>query len=61
MIENVAFPLPFYIGLLILFFSFAYAWSKRSAGVGIPLAAVLGTVGLWYFGDSLYNDYQQYG
>ncbi len=30
------------------------------SGVGIPMAAVLGTVAIWYFGDALYNDYQMY-
>ena len=33
--------------------------------VGFPVGfyialAVLGTVGAWYFGDALYNDYQKY-
>ena len=60
MIEEVEFPLAFYIGLLVLFSAFTYAWSKRGTGIGIPLGAVCGTVGLWYFGDALYNDYQEY-
>ena len=58
--ESIGFPAGFYVGLMLLALAFAYAWSKREAGLGIPMAAVLMTVGVWYFGDALYNDYQSY-
>ena len=58
--ESTAFPIAFYIALGLLAVAGAYAWNAREVGVGIPMGAVLGTVGLWYFGDALYNDYQNY-
>lgn len=58
--ESVGFPLGFYIALVLLGAGFLYAWKARMSGVGIPMAAVLGTVAIWYFGDALYNDYEQY-
>lgn len=60
MVESTAFPFAFYIALGLLAVAGAYAWNSREMGVGIPMGAVLGTVGLWYFGDALYNDYQNY-
>jgi hypothetical protein len=60
MVESTAFPVAFYIALGLLALAGAYAWNARELGVGIPMGAVLGTVGLWYFGDALYNDYQRY-
>jgi hypothetical protein len=58
--ESIGFPAGFYVGLMLLALAFAYAWSKREAGLGIPMAAVLGTVSVWYFGDAIYNDYDSY-
>lgn len=58
--ESILFPLAFYIAAALLLIGFTYAWRMRTSGIGIPLGAVLGTVGLWYFGDALYNDYQEY-
>ena len=60
MTESVGFPLGFYIALLLLGAGFLQAWNTRMSGVGIPMAAVLGTVAIWYFGDALYNDYDRY-
>ena len=60
MVESTAFPVPFYIALGLLALAGAYAWKMRAMGIGIPLGAVLGTLGVWYFGDALYNDYQRY-
>jgi len=60
MVESTTFPVAFYIALGLLALAGAYAWNAREMGVGIPMGAVLGTVGLWYFGDALYNDYQNY-
>jgi len=58
--DNTGFPVAFYISLMLLGIAGAYAWKLRDMGVGIPMGAVLGTVGAWYFGDALYNDYQRY-
>jgi hypothetical protein len=60
MTESTAFPVAFYIALGVFAVALAYAWNSREKGVGIPMGAVLGTVGLWYFGDAIYNDYQIY-
>lgn len=37
-----------------------YSWQIRGTAVGIPMLAVLVTVGFWYFGDVFYNDYADY-
>ena len=58
--ESIGFPAGFYVGLMLLALAFAYAWSKREVGLGIPMAAVLATVSVWYFGDAIYNDYDSY-
>ena len=60
MIESDNFPVAFYLAVALLGLAGAYAWRLRDSGLGIPLGAVLGTVGLWYFGDALYNDYSSY-
>jgi len=54
------FPVGFYIAMGLLALGFLYAWNVRMSGVGIPMASVLGTVAIWYFGDALYNDYEAY-
>lgn len=59
--ETIGFPAGFYVGVMLLALASAYAWKMREFGLGIPMAAVLGTVGVWYFGDALYNDYESYG
>lgn len=43
------------IGLLV----FGFFWCKKKIknGIGLPAAAVLFTVFIWYVGDALYNDY----
>jgi hypothetical protein len=58
--DTTAFPVGFYISLALLAVAGAYAWKVRETGVGIPMGAVLATVGLWYFGDALYNPYETY-
>jgi hypothetical protein len=60
MIEPVGFPVGFYIALALLGVAGAFAWKMRETGVGIPMGVALATVGAWYFGDALYNDYQKY-
>ena len=57
---TVSFPVAFYLACALLLAGAAYAWKMRAEGIGIPLGAVLGTVGILYFGDALYNDYQRY-
>jgi hypothetical protein len=58
--DTTGFPVGFYISLLLLVVAGAYAWKVRESGIGIPMGAVLATVGLWYFGDALYNPYEIY-
>jgi hypothetical protein len=58
--DTTEFPAGFYIALMLLGVAGAYAWKVRETGVGIPMGAVLATVGLWYFGDALYNPYEEY-
>jgi hypothetical protein len=58
--DSVGFPVGFYISLLLLGVAGAYAWKVRESGIGIPMGAVLATVGLWYFGDVFYNPYENY-
>jgi hypothetical protein len=58
--DSVGFPVGFYIALALLGVAGAYAWKVRETGVGIPMGAVLATVGVWYFGDALYNPYEIY-
>lgn len=58
--ESVAYPFAFYLGLGLLAAGMGVAWTKRQSGTGIPMLAVFGTVAIWYFGDALYNEYQEY-
>ena len=58
--EQISFPIAFYLSFGLLIVGLAYAWKIRDSGLGIPMGAVLGTVGMWYFGDALYNDYKIY-
>ena len=53
-------PMPFWLcAIAILVFS-VYGWFKRRQAWGLPMCAVLGTVGIWYLGDALYNNYSLY-
>ena len=45
--ETIGFPAGFYVGVMLLTLASAYAWKMREFGLGIPMAAVLGTVGVW--------------
>ena len=58
--ESVAFPTGFYVAAILFVLGLLFAWKARRSGTGIPTAAVLGTIGIWYFGDALYNDYTTY-
>lgn len=53
-------PLPFFLTFIAIAFFMARAWKARKQAWGIPACAVLGTVGIWYLGDALYNDYRLY-
>ena len=53
-------PFPFYITCLVILVLGAMAWEARWKGWGIPMGMVLATVGAWYVGDALYNDYKDY-
>ena len=54
------YPLPFFISALTLMGASLFAWRHRNEGWGLPMLAVLGTVAVWYHGDGLYNDYDEY-
>jgi hypothetical protein len=58
--ETIVLPVGFYIALAVTGVGMVYAWTLRMKGIGLPMMAVLGTVGAWYFGDALYNDYADY-
>ena len=53
-------PFPFYLCCIAVLFLAWKAWRGREEGWGIPMLAVLGTAGVWYLGDVLYNDYAGY-
>lgn len=54
------YPLSFFVSFLVLIACGLYAWKHRRDGWGLPALAVLATVGAWYHGDGLYNDYELY-
>jgi len=54
------YPIPFYIACLLLALAASHAWAKRRECWGIPACAVLLTVSIWYVGDVLYNDFEDY-
>ena len=54
------YPLPFFLSAIALIASGLFAWKHRRQGWGLPMGAVLATVAVWYLGDGLYNDYEEY-
>ena len=54
------YPLPFFLSAIALIASGLFAWKHRRQGWGLPMGAVLATVGVWYLGGGLYNDYEEY-
>ena len=54
------YPLPFFLSAIALIASGLFAWKHRRQGWGLPMGAVMGTVGIWYLGGGLYNDYEEY-
>ena len=57
---SVSLPFPFYLCILAVLSLAWTAWQRRDEGWGIPMLAVVGTAGVWYIGDVLYNDYGSY-
>ncbi|MFC7338111.1 hypothetical protein ACFQY0_13035 [Haloferula chungangensis] len=58
--QDFQFPLPFFLSVLALA-GFAFmAFKNRDRGWGLPMGVVLATTAVWYHGDALYNDYQEY-
>jgi len=53
-------PLPFYLTCFALLGFWVFAWGERRHGWGLPACMVLGTVGVWYVGDVLYNEFDVY-
>lgn len=54
------FPLPFWLAAGLVLGLIGFFVTKRYEGYGFPACAVLATVGAWYLGDALYNDYAGY-
>jgi hypothetical protein len=54
------YPVSFFISALALMGASLFAWKHRRDGWGLPMLAVLGTIAVWYHGDGLYNDYEEY-
>ena len=53
-------PLPYNLCFLVLAVLGYVAYDARWRGWGVPMAMVLATVGVWYLGDAIYNDYNAY-
>ena len=54
------YPVSFFLSAIALIGACLFAWKHRNEGWGLPMLAVLGTVAVWYHGDGLYNDYEEY-
>jgi hypothetical protein len=54
------FPFSFWAAVLMAVGTGFWFWRQRNNATGIPALAVIGTVGVWYFGDALYNDYAEF-
>ncbi len=50
-------PISFWVVMALLMGGGLWAFQHRNTGFGLPVLAVLGTVGAWYVGDAFYNDY----
>lgn len=61
MLESLnSFPLIFWAVIVILGCGVMYAINRMNDGIGAPMLAVLGTGGIWYAGDAIYNDYAEH-
>lgn len=58
---NTLFALPFEFWLSAILLLVGFIWSAANIrnGIGIPMAAVLATILVWYFVDVFYNDYAE--
>ena len=54
------YPIAFYAAVLLIGIGIAYCATGLRQGWGLPAMVVLLTVGAWYVGDVLYNDYEAY-
>ncbi len=54
------FPLPLYLASAALAYLMWRALSASKDAWGLPAAAVLATAAVWYVGDALYNDYEEF-
>ena len=55
-----ALPIPFWLLIAVLVAGAVKAFRKLDDGTGMPVLAVLVTIGAWYVGDAFYNDYAHY-
>ncbi len=58
--EAAHLPFPFFLCVATVLALAWQAWTARTKAWGIPMLAVIGTAGVWYIGDPLYNDYGSY-
>jgi hypothetical protein len=58
--EATHLPFPFFLCVATVLTLAWQAWSARTKAWGIPMLAVIGTAGVWYLGDPIYNDYSVY-
>jgi hypothetical protein len=58
--EATHLPFPFFLCVATVLGLGWQAWTSRTKAWGIPLLAVIGTAGVWYIGDPIYNDYNGY-
>ncbi len=52
-----ALPISFWVVVALLIAGGVTALRRIKDGTGIPMLALLGTIGAWYAGDAIYNDY----
>ena len=50
-------PGSFWLVAILLMGGAAWAAVQIHSGIGLPVLAVLGTIGAWYVGDAFYNGY----
>ena len=58
--ESAHLPFPFFLCVVTVLALAWQAWTARTKAWGIPMLAVIGTAGVWYLGDPIYNDYGGY-
>jgi len=58
--QAVIYPVAFYIAVGVAWVAAVYSFSLRNAAIGFPMLTVVATAAVWYFGDAIYNDYNEY-